>query len=93
MMDTRMKQFRFIIALNKKYFDTGLGVTNYVKYLIAFFGLASADLKYTLILAFVYALFCYFFGMFWIKWGLLEAEQEVSNIYNLFVKEMREKFK
>lgn len=92
-MGLHMKQFKYKIVLHKRYFDIGMGITSYVKYLIAFFGLASRDLRTTLIIGFAYAFFCYFFGMFWVKSGFFKEEQEVSNNYNKFVLEMRKKIK
>ena len=81
---------KYRLALLKRYFDTGYSVTSYIKYMIAFFGLASADLKATLIIGVAYGIFCFIFGYLWIKYNWYTAEQEVSNQYNLFVKEMRE---
>jgi len=82
-----MKGFRF--CLHKAYFDTGMGLTNYAKYLIAFFGIASSNVKTTLIIAFFYAIFCYFLGRWWYKSKMKIAEIEVGNQFNLFVKQMR----
>jgi len=79
------------LALHKSYFDKGLSVTSYVKYLIAFFGIASSDVKATLILGVAYAIFSYILGRILFKVGYIEAEQEVYNIHNKFVKEMRNK--
>ncbi len=85
------RTFKYKLALHKRYFDMGYGITSYIKYLIAFFGLASNDVKTTLGIAVIYAIFCYLFGMFLYKIGYAEAEAEVDNQYNLFQKEMREK--
>lgn len=88
-----MKVNLFKLALQKSYFDKGYGVSNYLKYLIAFFGLASNDVKTTLIIGIAYAIFCYFFGMMLFKIGYVEAEIEIGNRYNTFVKEMRKLYK
>lgn len=85
---------RFYKALLiKAYLDKGLGITHYVKYLIAFFGLASADVTSTLIIAVIYAILCFFIGWAWYHYKIIETEIEINNRFNLFVKEMRRKFK
>ena len=80
---------KYKIVLYKSYFDKGLSLTSYIKYLIAFFALGSLNLKATFIFAFIYALLCFVVGYLWFKKGFVIAEQEVSNKFNLFVKEMR----
>ena len=84
-----MRGYRF--CLHKAYFEQGMGLTNYVKYLIAFFGIASSDVKITLIIAGAYGIFSYFLGRWWFQSKMKLAEIEVSNQFNLFVKEMRKK--
>ena len=37
----------------------------------------------------IYAVFCYLLGWWWLNKGMQEAETEVTNRYNPFVKEMR----
>jgi len=77
--------------LYKAYFDKGYALSNYFKYLIAFFGLASRDVSTTLIIGFVYAVFCFILGWFWRKKGLWDAELEIVNQFNPFCKDVREK--
>jgi len=84
-----MKGYKF--CLHKAYFEQGLGLTNYIKYLIAFFGIASADVKLTMIIAVVYGIGSYILGRWWFKSKMKIAEAEVGNQFNLFVKEMRKK--
>lgn len=79
------------LLLQKAYFDKGLGVTNYFKYLIAFFGIASNDAKTTLMIGFIYGICCYFIGLIWYKFKIIETENEVQNRFNLFQVEVREK--
>lgn len=86
-----MKYFKF--ALHKRYFDTGFGVLNYVKYLVGFFALASLNWKATLIVGFAYGVACYLVGWYWINKGIWEAENEVSNQFNPFQREVRKLIK
>ena len=79
------------ILLLKAYLDKGLSLTNYVKYLITFFGLASSDVKTTLIIAFVYAFISFFIGYFWFKYKLIDTENEIGNKFNPFQREVRRK--
>lgn len=76
-----------------QYFNKGAGLTNYVKYLIAFFGLASRDVSNTLWLAAGYLIACFFIGFLWYKYNWITAEIEVNNRFNLFVKEMRKNYR
>lgn len=80
------------LVLWKRYFDTGLSLTSYVKYLILFFGVTTTNFSNTFFLAFLYALFCFFLGRFWLNSDFYKAETEIGNRYNLFVEEMRKKF-
>lgn len=83
-----MKRFNLKFALHKKYFDTGLSITNYLKYPLFLLGIAIPDPKAIIIVAGLYACFCYILGRWWLK-NMTEAETEISNRYNPFVKEMR----
>lgn len=89
--DSSRKCFKSWFILQKAYFDKGLAVSVYVKYLIAFFGLASLDVLLTMIIGVIYAVLAYFLGMFWFKFRLVEEEQEVQNLQNRFVAEVRGK--
>lgn len=88
-----LKAKAYKLALHKSYFDKGYGITSYVKYLIAFFGLASSNVKTTLTIGIIYAVTCYILGRILYKIGYVEAEAEVGNQYNQFQKEMRKKLK
>lgn len=86
-------QLKFRLLLLKTYFDTGLGLTNYIKYFIAFFALASKDIFWTIFFGLAYALSCFIIGFIWYHYKWIEVQNEVSNRYNPFVKEMRRKIK
>lgn len=80
------------IALHKRYFDVGFGVLNYLKYPLVLLGIAIPDSKSIIFMALGYAVFCYLLGWWWLNFGMCDAETEISNRYNPFVKEMRNKF-
>ena len=88
-MDTK----RFKIALWKRYFDIGYGTLGFVKYLVALFGLSSLNVGATMTFGFIYLFFCLLFGRLWVAFGMYEAEIEVGNKFNLFVREMRKVYK
>lgn len=75
---------------HKKYFDTGFSLLNYLKYIIAFFGLASNDVYSTMLLAVFFGVLCYLVGFLWIKFKLADAENEINNLLNPFMKEVRD---
>ena len=81
------RKFRFV--LHKAYFDKGYNLTSYLKYVIALFGISSLDVVLTLVIGFFYGIGCYFLGRWWIKKHFFEAEIEVSNMFNRFVRETR----
>ena len=81
----------FYFLLWKRYFDTGLALTVYVKWFIAFFGFASRNVNTTMIFAVAYAIFCFVLGWWWHKYNFVRLEIEISNRFNDFVSEMREK--
>jgi len=86
-----MKFYRF--ALLKTYFDTGFGLTSYVKLLIALYGLSSLNTITTLIIAGVYGVCCFFIGWAWFHYGFASATFEVQNRFDPFAKEVRAKLK
>ena len=73
----------------KAYFEKGYGLSHYFFKLIAVFGLTSQQLTETFIMIFFYTIFIFILGFVWYHFGFVEAEMEVANRYNLFVKEMR----
>lgn len=85
--------FKYQFLLHKAFFDKGWALTNYFKYVIAFFGLASTNLKATMWIAVFYAIACYFIGIAWFKYGFVDLENEVQNNFNPFVKDVRKELK
>ena len=79
----------------KAYFDKGLGVTSYAKYIIALFGFYSyankIDLNWTILIGFLYATSCVFIGKLWYKFKLIDIENEIQNLFNPFQREMRKR--
>ena len=84
-----MKFFKF--ALHKRYFDTGRGVIDYLKYPLVLLGLAIPNVKMIIAVASVYAMISYILGWWWVNKGMMDAENEVSNKFNPFVREVRRK--
>lgn len=81
------------ILLWKKYFDIGFGTTSYLKYGVAALGVyqaVNAEFIILFLIGLGYAIFCFVFGYFYVKYQWFLADQEVSNRFNLFVKEMRD---
>lgn len=77
------------LALHKRYFEQGFGTLNYLKYPLLLLGFAIPNIKYIIIISILYAGICYILGWWWLNRGMMEAEIEISNRYNPFVKEMR----
>lgn len=83
-----MKCFKILLA--KAYFDKGLSLTNYLKYAVAVL-VVKIPVKQGIIAGIIYGIFCYIFGKVWYKFHLVETEAEINNIFNPFVKDVREK--
>ena len=91
-----MKHYRIRLCLWKAYFEKGLSLTNYVKYIVALFGMAEVidgNFNTALVIMIIYAVNCFVLGWAWFRLGLMDAEHEVYNRFNPFVKEMRKKIK
>ena len=84
------RNFQIKFNLHKTYFDIGYGLTQYFKYLILLFGVASLNVKSTMFIAVVYAIGCYILGWAWLHSGFFSAAIEIGNMFNPFVTEMRE---
>ena len=81
----------------KYYFDLGVGITSLLIKILAVVGIAAAvqgiSKTFLLLAGVFYAVFCYVLGMLYVRYDWFTASIEVNNQLNLFVKEMREKFK
>lgn len=81
----------------KSYIDRGRGLTSYFNELFLLFGFYTIYQQQSffllLIIALIYVIICFILGWAYFKWQWQLAETEVQNQYNLFVKEMRKKFK
>ena len=75
----------------KAWMEKGQALTYMIKYMVLLFGLASQDVKNTLIFGLIYVFVSFIIGFMWYRYGFQRWEIEVQNIYNLFVEEMREK--
>ena len=80
----------FRLLMWKRYFDTGYNLTSYIKYAVALFGLSSLNVSATLVIAFVYGVACFIIGYLWFAFKFVEVDNEISNRFNLFTREMRE---
>jgi len=81
------------ILLWKAYLDKGWGLTSYIKYAIALFGVASLNAKATLILGCFYMFFCLILGKLWYYFRIIDVENEIANLFNPFAREVRGKLK
>jgi hypothetical protein len=92
-MNRKCSKFAYKFCLWKAYFEKGYSLTSYLKYVILLFGLLEGiktqEITYTLIVAVLYIFACFFLGWAWYHYGIIESEIEVTNNFNLFVKEMR----
>ena len=85
-----VSQLRWNFLLWKRYFETGMAQTNFMKYVVAIFGVTSQDMKSTAIIGGVYVVFCFAIGYIWFKKKFAEVDNEISNRFNPFMGEMRE---
>lgn len=85
-----VRPLKWNVMLVKRFFDTGYGITGYIKYPIFFFGIATLEVRSTMILAVLYAIVCVLVGYWWFVFRFAEADVEMSNMVNIFVREMRD---
>jgi len=90
-----LKTWKYKFMLLKSYFDNGYSITSYPKWILATIGIGSAIQGYSLLWlllgGIIYGVICLILGWIFIKYGFYLAQQEVSNQFNLFVKELRER--
>lgn len=83
-------KIRHRVLLVRKWFNHGNGIFDIGKWFIAFFGLASSNLKLTLIFGIAYVFLCLIFGWAYMKW-FMHIDMEIDNKINPFIKEVRRK--
>lgn len=89
----KTKLYKFVLF--KAYFDKGYSWLSYPKYI--FLLLLGADtiasggenMLRIIILGLVYLVFCFILGKILYKKNFVDAEFEVGNVFNPFVREMR----
>lgn len=80
----------YSLLLLKAYFDRGLGLTSYVKYLIGFLGIFQLiDAKLGVQIVLLYMIFCVLLGWIWKKYKFWHIENEIQNRLNPFQIEVR----
>lgn len=82
--------------LMKFYFDKGLGLTSYMKYIIYAAGFASLKTnfisgKFLVIFGISYVVFCLILGWAYVKYRLIDTENEILNLFNPFQRQVRSK--
>jgi len=81
------KGYKFLIA--KRYFDTGWGLTSYLKYGVALFAIRVPDTKDAILAGLIYFVFCYLLGRWFLNSGYMHTDNEITNKFNPFVHDMR----
>ena len=87
-----LSSWKYKLNLFKMYFEKGYSLVSFPKWVAAVFGIGSVINKNYLIVvigAFAFMLGCILLGWIWLRYDFYLAEIEVSNQYNLFVKELR----
>ena len=88
-----VNKLKWKLLLLKAFFERGYGITGFIKYFIALFGISSLNVSLTMTLGFVYAISCFIIGYIWYSRDFTEIENEIANRFNRFVVEMRKKMK
>jgi len=77
------------LMFHKAYFEKGESIIAYVKWIILFNAVIFTDTLSTGIYVVLYVGVAYVVGRLWFKWNFMEAENEVNNLVNKFMKEVR----
>lgn len=90
----KISRTKFIICRHYQYFTHGMSLTNIVKYGVVLIGaenlIGTGSSTLGIIGLALYAIFCYLLGLYWYHSGFIFAQQEVSNQFDMFEREMRE---
>lgn len=92
-MDTN--NFKYKFALWKCYFETGYSFLSYPKYILFLMGLGNVmatggNYNNVVLIGIIIGILCFVVGWGWFRYDMAEAQIEVNNQYNPFVREMRE---
>ena len=74
-------------------FDKGFGLTNYAKYFLVAIGLVIKQVSSIIYIGVAYSVLCFIIGWLWAKYGLAQAENDVTNAFNPFIKDTNQKLK
>lgn len=81
------------LAFFEACFNKGYGVTAPIKYLVALIGISNSivteNMQLAIIMGFGYVIGCFVLGYILYKIKYVDAQIEVSNRFNPYVKEMR----
>lgn len=76
--------------IHKRFFDTGYGMTGYIKTFAGLLSFTTFDVSIIFVTGLLYAVLCYEWGVIWHNYDFVTLDTEISNRFNLFVKEMRQ---
>ena len=74
---------------HKSYFEKGEGLIAYGKWFILYFAAATMDISSSIAYGIAYAAIAYAVGRIYFSKQFMEAENEVNNLMNRFMKEVR----
>lgn len=83
------KNLKYKANLHYSYFCDGYGLMQFPARFIGLASLATLSPKIILWTGFIGAIFVYFIGRYWYISGMKEAQIEVQNNFNIFVRQVR----